>query len=268
MSLLDYVTQLPPNALDALEAEATRRLEAYRAQRLFFALYPAETATWDGPSILKGLVQPGQTLHARDLYPKHLEFFRVGHDYRERCFLAANRVGKTFGGGGYELSCHLSGLYPDWWEGRRFEQPVSAWAAGKTNETTRDIVQLTLLGEVTYDGQRKVMDGRGIVPGHLLDAPKWKQGVSDLVDTIKIRHASGGWSVLGFKSYDQGRGAFEGTGQHVIWFDEEPPADVYGEALIRTATMKGLIYVTFTPLAGLSDVVMQFLPAEMRLSEK
>ena len=48
----------------------------------------------------------------RELYPKHLEFFRAGIEHRERCFLAANRVGKTEGVGGYELTCHLTGEYP------------------------------------------------------------------------------------------------------------------------------------------------------------
>ncbi len=75
----------------------------------------------------------------RGLYQKHLEFFRAGRAYRERCFMAANRVGKTEGAGGYEMTCHLTGRYPDWWEGRRFSGPVRAWAAGKTNETTRDV---------------------------------------------------------------------------------------------------------------------------------
>src|SRR5690606_24562571 len=92
----------------------------------------------------------------------------------------------------------------------------------------------------------------------------WKQGVSDLADTIKVQHVSGGWSVLGFKSYQQGRGSFEGTAQHGIWLDEEPPADVYGECIIRTATTDGLVLLTFTPLAGMSEVVMSFMPKEMR----
>jgi phage terminase large subunit-like protein len=70
--------------------------------------------------------------------------------------------------------------------------------------------------------------------------------------------------TLGLKSYQQGRGSFEGTSLHVIWLDEEPPVDVYGECLIRTATTNGIIMLTFTPLEGLSDVVMSFLPMEMR----
>jgi hypothetical protein len=63
----------------------------------------------------------------RELYPKHLEFFRAGIEHRERCFLAANRVGKTEGVGGYEMVCHLTGEYPEWWDGRTFDHPIEAW---------------------------------------------------------------------------------------------------------------------------------------------
>lgn len=171
--------------------------------------------------------------------------------------------GKTVAGG-YEVACHLTGIYPDWWEGRRFTRPIKAWAAGKTNETTRDIVQAKMCGPIQFQGARKALSGTGIIPGDLLDLPAWKQGVQDLVDTVRVRHVSGDWSVLGFKSYQQGRGAFEGTEQDVIWLDEEPPLDIYGECLIRTATTNGIIIITFTPLDGLSEVVLQFLPADQR----
>jgi phage terminase large subunit-like protein len=251
----------------AQQEELIRLLEEERAQKaqsLFFALYPEEDTVWDGPALLGGLIADGQTLHSRHKYARHMEFFRVGATHRERCAMCANRVGKTFGMGGYEMACHLTGLYPDWWEGRRFSHPVSAWAAGKTNETTRDIVQRTLLGDVRPTPSRKLVDGRGVIPGWLLGEPTWKQGVQNLVDTITVKHVSGGWSELGFKSYDQGRGSFEGTGKHVVWLDEEPPEPVYGECLIRTATTGGLIMVTFTPLAGLSAVVLSFLPKEQR----
>lgn len=246
--------------LAQLLAEKERRI----AQRLFYALYPDEDTTWTGPTLLGGLIEPGQTIHARSKYPKHMEFFAAGASHRERCFMAANRVGKSFGGGGFEVACHLTGLYPEWWDGRRFDGPVSVWAAGDTYETTRDILQLTLLGEITYRGPRKVMDGRGVIPGDRLGDPVWRQGVQNLVDHIPVRHAKGGWSVLGLKSYDQGRKAFQGTGRHVIWLDEEPPLDVYNECLIRTATLDGIALLTFTPLSGLSEVVLSFMPADQR----
>lgn len=210
--------------------------------------------------------QVGQwKFYARDYYKQHMEFFRQGAEYRARCLMAANRVGKTFSAGGFELSCHLTGKYPSWWPGRVFRHPIRAWACGKTNETTRDIVQTTLLGDVEYHGARKLVDGSGVIPRDCIGLGNgqitWKQGVADLIDTIRIRHVSGGWSKLGLKSYQQGRGSFEGTAQHVVWDDEEPPMDVYGEQIIRTATTKGILMLTFTPLEGISDVVQQFLPS-------
>jgi phage terminase large subunit-like protein len=196
----------------------------------------------------------------RALYPKHLAFFAAGARHRERLMLAANRIGKTEGIGGYETTLHLTGLYPEWWEGRRFIRPVRAWMAGKTNETTRDILQMKMFGETRYLFGRKHLAGTGLVPGEALGAVAWKQGVTGLVDHLKIRHVSGGWSVLGVKSYQQGRRSFEGTEQDVVWLDEEPPLEIYTECVVRTMTTDGLILLTFTPLEGMSEVVLSFLP--------
>lgn len=196
----------------------------------------------------------------RELYPRHMEFFEAGANYRERCFMAANRIGKTEGAGGYETTLHLTGRYPNWWKGRRFDKQVNWWASGKTNETTRDIVQAKLFGKITYASGRKGFTGTGLVPAEDIGSITWKQGVQDLVDTIRIKHVSGEWTELGLKSYQQGRGAFEGTEKDGIWLDEEPPMDIYGECLIRTATTNGLIYTTFTPLEGMSEMAMSFLP--------
>lgn len=231
--------------------EEKRRRER---QKRFYHLFPDETHTWQG-----------ETFHSRDLYPRHMEFFEAGSRYRESCFMAANRVGKSEAGA-YMCTCHLTGLYPDWWPGRRFDRPVRGWAAGKTNETTRDIVQRKLLGPVAFSGGKKGVEGTGMIPGDLIGGMAWKAGVPDLIDTIKVKHVSGDWSVLGFKSYQQGRGSFEGTEQEFIWLDEEPPLDVYGECLIRTATTNGQIFITFTPLSGHSEVVLSFLPGDHRPS--
>ena len=196
----------------------------------------------------------------RELYQKHLEFFSLGSDHKERLMLAANRIGKTEGCGGYEVALHLTGRYPSWWTGKRFDKPIRAWVAGKTNETTRDIIQRKLLGDICYEGSKKRLDGTGLVWGDSIGDIRWKQGVNNLVDSVSIKHISGGNSLLGVKSYEQGRGAFEGTEQHVIWLDEEPPLDVYTECLVRTMTTAGVVLCTFTPLEGMSEVVLHFLP--------
>ncbi|EPR44569.1 hypothetical protein dsx2_1528 [Desulfovibrio sp. X2] len=190
----------------------------------------------------------------RALYPRHLEFFRAGAACRQRLMLAANRVGKTEGVGGFELTLHLTGLYPAWWEGRRFARPVRAWACGDTAESVREILQKKLLGPPDAPGT-------GLVPKRAIVSVVRRGGsVADAVERVAVRHASGGTSWLKFKSYDQKRRAFQGTEQDVIWLDEEPPLDVYAECLMRTMTTDGLVLLTFTPLLGLSEVVLSFLP--------
>lgn len=183
-----------------------------------------------------------------------------GSPHRDRLMLAANRVGKTEGVGGYEAALHLTGRYPLWWPGYRFSRPIECWAAGKTNESTRDIIQAKLLGKPAFLGLRKVLSGTGLVPAVDIGAISWKRGIKDFVDTVAVRHQSGGWSILGMKSYEQGRGAFEGTEKDVIWLDEEPPIEVYIECGVRLMTRSGLLLLTFTPLEGMSEVVLQFLP--------
>jgi phage terminase large subunit-like protein len=197
----------------------------------------------------------------RDLYQKHMAFFSAGLKYRERCFLAANRVGKTESGGGFEFVCHLTGRYPTWWEGKRFNHPIQAWAAGNTGKTTRDIIQEKLFGQ-------KESLGTGLIPQDLITGkPSSKSGVPDAFDTALIKHVSGGTSVMQLKSFDQGRTAFEGTEKDVIWLDEEAPLDIYTECLLRTTdtsgtgTRNGIIMLTFTPLNGMSETVLQFLPS-------
>lgn len=189
----------------------------------------------------------------RELYPKHLEYFRLGRDNRERLMLAANRIGKTEGVGGYELTLHLTGNYPSWWEGKRFDKPISAWAAGDTSKTVRDIIQAKLLGP-TGDF------GTGLIPGdRIVGRPTSKAGIGEAVEIIKVKSDNGGTSQLTLKSYMEGREAFQGTEQDVIWLDEEPPLNIYTECLMRTMTTNGLVMLTFTPLQGMSEVVLSFL---------
>lgn len=189
----------------------------------------------------------------RELYHKHLRFFEAGAKYRQRLMLAANRVGKTEGVGLYELVWHLTGDYPEWWTGRRFDRHVKAWAAGDTGKTVREILQAKLLGPV---GQW----GTGLVPGDTIERISRGAGVADSVDSIYVRSKFGGLSQLTLKSYDQRRESFQGTEQDVILLDEEPPMDIYTECLLRTMTNNGMLMLTFTPLMGMSEVVLAFLP--------
>lgn len=187
----------------------------------------------------------------RELYPKHLAFFAGGAKYHERLFMAANRIGKTVTGA-YETALHLTGMYPHWWVGKRFTNATNGWAAGKTSETTRDIVQLALCGSPDRMGT-------GMIPSDMIESHRFKQGTNQSLDWISVKHVSGKSSWLGLKAYDQGRKAFEGTAKDFIWLDEEPPLPIYTECLTRTATLNGVIFDTFTPLEGATAMVLSFL---------
>lgn len=184
-------------------------------------------------------------------YPKQREFHEAGAIYRERLLMAGNQLGKTLAAGN-EYAMHLTGKYPQGWEGRRWDRPIIGWAAGITGESTRDNPQRIVLG-------RAGEHGTGTIPkADIIDITP-ARGQPDLVDSITVRHVSGGVSHLGLKSYEKGREKWQGETLDLVWFDEEPPLDIYTEGLTRTNATGGMVFVTFTPLLGMSEVVKRFL---------
>lgn len=215
---------------------------------------------------------PEKGKYRAELYPKHLAFLAAGATYRQRAFIAGNRVGKT-AVGAYEMSYHLTGSYPQGWKGHKFEGPIRAWCAGVTAQATKDVIQFELLGPNSDMGT-------GMIPKDSIVKTIRKPGVAEAVETVQVRHADSDCSCkylescskckiseLTFKTYDQGRDSFQGTKIDVIWLDEEPrDQGIFTECLTRTACGPGeyrMIYCTFTPLFGISDVVMKFLPDGM-----
>ena len=187
-------------------------------------------------------------------YAKQEEFHAAGLSHRERLLMAGNQLGKTFSGAA-ELAYHLTGKYPPWWRGRVFDRPIRSWAGSKTGEVTRDGVQRLLVGEP----KDRASWGSGMIPGDAIQGASSRMGVADAIDSILVKHVSGDNSTLGFKSYDQGRERWQGETLDVVWFDEEPPMDIYMEGLTRTNATGGMVYLTFTPLLGMSDVVHMFI---------
>jgi phage terminase large subunit-like protein len=197
--------------------------------------------------------------YRRELYPKHFQFFHAGSAHMERLFMAANRVGKSEAGA-FEATLHLTGLYPEWWPGRRFESATEGWACGTNSGTTFEIVQGKLLGRLHGEP--------GMIPPELIvHKTALRGGAAGAVHTVWVKHVTGKFSTVTFKSYEAGRKSFEGAAKDWIWCDEEPPEDCYAEMLTRLLTTKGCMYTTFTPLQGMSEVVKMFIePAndEMR----
>ena len=181
--------------------------------------------------------------------------------------MAANRVGKTVAGG-YETALHLTGRYPPDWEGKRFARPVRGWVGSDGYLAVREAAQKTLLGPPENESEW----GTGMIPGD--DIVNWARAsgaVPNLLDHVSVQHyrnagtiaeprfEKDGISVLGFKSYDQGREKWQGATLDFVWFDEEPPEDVFVEGLSRTNATGGVVWLTFTPLKGFSAVVQAFI---------
>lgn len=152
---------------------------------------------------------------------------------------------------------HATGRYPNFWKGRVFGKPTNGWVSGVTGESTRDNPQKWLYGSLGAPGT-------GMVPKDAIIDKTIRRGLADALDTLVVQHGGGGdiqsgESYIGFKSYDQGREKWQGPTRQYVWFDEEPPADIYTEGLTRTNVDLGPVFLTFTPLKGMSEVVKRFL---------
>ena len=188
-------------------------------------------------------------------HPKQKQFHDLGKTARERLFLAGNRTGKTYGGA-IEVCMHLSGVYPEDWSGYRFDKPIVAWAIGVSNETVRSTLQQY------YIGDPKAEKPGGLAPD-IIVATTMRRGLADAVDTVRVRHSSGGQSILCFKSYQQGREALQGARVDLIHCDEEPPSNLYMELLMRLMSVDGvsdpgMMMITATPLLGMTNTILRF----------
>ena len=185
-------------------------------------------------------------------YPKHLHFFKAGATHHQRLFIAANRVGKTLSMG-CELVYHLTGDYPEWWEGKRFVNNNEWWVCGVTARDVKVVLQDLLIGKVNEFGE-------GLVPHDNLDFDTIKDAkrIDTPINHFRVKHVNGSWSTVEFKTYEQGRQSFQGTARS-IWLDEECPQDIYAECLTRTATGDNILVMTFTPLKGPTPLIRDYI---------
>jgi phage terminase large subunit-like protein len=205
------------------------------------------------------------TPEIRAKYPKQMAHFKDGANYDERGLFGGNRTGKTHCGT-FEDTLHLTGLYPDWWEGRRFDHPVDVWTATDTAKNTRDILQEKFCGKPGVPA----LLGTGMIPVDFFATdPTTKHGVAHAFESCFIHHVTNGindgTSTLQFKSYDQGRQSFQGTAQDLIHLDEEPKLEIYTECALRLMSTvpgqkNGSLILTETPLLGVSELMIMFMP--------
>jgi phage terminase large subunit-like protein len=186
-------------------------------------------------------------------YPKQLEFINATRLHREVGFFAGTQLGKSETAA-FMTACNLTGLYPKFWDGIRYEHAIEGWSVAKSQKMSRDISQAKLIGGL---GEQW---GTGLIPKHLLIGdPIMGRGESGSIDTIKVRHVSGDISTYRFRTYDAGREALQGATLDWLHLDEEPPLDEYSECLARiSARANGRLIITFTPLLGLSGISVRY----------
>ena len=158
---------------------------------------------------------------------------------RNRWVFGGNRSGKTECGA-VECVYMARGIHPY----RENRKDVCGWVVSLSQQVQRDVAQKKILHYLRKDQIEEIvmLSGRK-------DAPE-----SGVIDFIRVKNALGGTSVIGFKSCDQGREKFQGASLDFVWFDEEPPKDVYDECRMRVIDRKGDIFGTMTPLKGLTFV--------------
>lgn len=188
-------------------------------------------------------------------YTKQLQFYATGLQFRERAFFGATQSGKSEGLA-FEFASHLTGLYLPDWPGRRWDRPVRAWAVGESQKMVRDIQQTKLCG---LPGSVENF-GSGMIPRHLfVGDPVLARGESNAFDSVRVRHASGGISLLSFRTYQAGRASLQGTTLDLVWCDEEPADyEIYSECLSRISGTDGSLMIGFTPLRGMSEISLRF----------
>lgn len=182
----------------------------------------------------------------RKKHKKQLAFHRCKK--RNRWVFGGNRSGKTECGA-VEAIWLARGIHP--W--RKNRKNVFGWVVSLSQQVQRDVAQSKILHYLPPEWivDITMLSGRK-------DSPS-----GGVIDQIKIKNVFGGISTIGFKSCDQGREKFQGSSLDFVWFDEEPPKDIYEECLMRVMDRRGDIFGTMTPLKG-----MTFIYNEIYLNRK
>ncbi|MBQ5802495.1 MAG: terminase family protein [Clostridia bacterium] len=158
---------------------------------------------------------------------------------RNRWVFGGNRTGKTECGA-VEAVYMARGVHPY----RKNRKNVAGWVVSLSQQVQRDVAQEKIL---SYLSPRYIVD---IV---MLSGRK-DNPAGGIIDRIVVKNELGGTSTIGFKSCDQGREKFQGASLDFVWFDEEPPKDIYDECKMRVLDRRGDIFGTMTPLKGLTFV--------------
>ncbi len=170
-------------------------------------------------------------------HQKQIEFHKSKK--KNRWVFGGNRTGKTECGA-VETVYLARGIHPY----KENKKNIECWVVSLSTQVQRDVAQRKILNYINPEWITEI----GMLSGRKDFAE------SGVIDYIKIKNVFGGESRIGFKSCDQGRDKFQGTSLDFVWFDEEPPYDIYVECKMRVLDKGGEVFGTMTPLKGLTWV--------------
>jgi len=186
--------------------------------------------------------------------PKALQFYASGLTARQRLLLGAVRSRKT-SLALKEVSCHVHGHYPKWWNGYRYDRPTR-WLVGTVKaEKTRDVLQKYLL-----EGDAQFGLNPFIHPSLIVD--RYSGSLKNSVNKLFVQHASGGISEIKFSSFSEGASGLQSETFDGVHLDEAPDFDVYQEILFRTTAFgdyKTFVILTMWPERGRDELVSFFM---------
>lgn len=158
---------------------------------------------------------------------------------RNRWVFGGNRSGKTECGA-VETVWLARGIHPY----RENRDNVSCWVVSLSQQVQREVAQQKIL----YYLDKSWIKETVMVNGSK-SSPEY-----GVIDYVIIDNVFGGTSKIAFKSCEAGRDKFQGASLDFVWFDEEPPEDVYEECRMRILDRNGHLFGTMTPLKGLTWV--------------
>lgn len=182
-------------------------------------------------------VKTDKTVELPKLHTKQIKFHQSLA--KSRFVFGGNRTGKSVCGA-MEAIWYATGLHPF----VKINHAMDGWVVSLTRQVQRDVAQAKILQYLPSEWIMKtvMVSGSSFAPAH------------GVIDFILVRNVFGTVSKIGFRNCEQGRERFQGVSLDYVWFDEEPPEDIYDECLLRLLDRGGVHWVTMTPLKGRSWV--------------
>lgn len=171
------------------------------------------------------------------IHKKQLDFHKSNK--RNRWVFGGNRTGKTECGAVETIWLSL-GIHPF----KNNKTQTECWVVSLSNRVQKEVAQAKILKYLPKNSIVEIIMNEG----------KKTMPENGIIECIIVKNKFNNYSKIWFKSCEEGREKFQGTSLDFVWFDEEPPEDIYNECKMRVFDRCGEIFGTMTPLNGFTYI--------------